>query len=347
MGYPCTDLISAAVLLSNPGITREEFVELLNQTHSTVITSVPEKAPWEFQKSKKRYLKHEDDYLHKGLHGLASYVLSLETTDDFEIKNKLTKDKFGIPIRSPWLSVIGRKYKGEWISPSYEVSYVTETVASEEVKEIEHIDRGSIVVGEILTDIYGLSLIGFVEEVLSEEVVDEHLPEDDFGEYSCLTKSKIKIRKFMQIGKRQSFGSLERLLKFFPQFNPEFMYNFSLQEGRLKAPLGAQGLYKWIQKDGKYYLHPETINKIPAGGCYTLGGYSNLVATAEAIKQKAWKILSYKGDIHIPQFLHDFPDSRKIYENAVKDAQLSISAKLQGMTNTELLRYRMLPPNAI
>ena len=53
MGYPCTDLISAAVLLSNPGITREEFVELLNQTHSTVITSVPEKAPWEFQKSKK------------------------------------------------------------------------------------------------------------------------------------------------------------------------------------------------------------------------------------------------------------------------------------------------------
>ena len=30
-----SQLIPPAILLDNPGITREEFVELLNQTHST------------------------------------------------------------------------------------------------------------------------------------------------------------------------------------------------------------------------------------------------------------------------------------------------------------------------
>lgn len=71
-------------------------------------------------------------------------------------------------------------------------------------------------------------------------------------------------------------------------------------------------------------------------------GYTDLILTKEAIKHKAWKLLSYKGRGHLQDFLRDFPDARVEYERAVFDSHTSLSAKLQGLSVSDFLRFRML-----
>jgi hypothetical protein len=71
-------------------------------------------------------------------------------------------------------------------------------------------------------------------------------------------------------------------------------------------------------------------------------GYTDLILTAEAIRHNAWKLLSYKGRMYLQDFLQDFPDSRAEYNHAVWDSHTSLSAKLQGMSISDFLRFRML-----
>ena len=60
MGYPYNELIAPAILLTNPGITREEFIKLLDETHSSCIHEYRPGDPWD-------YYVYEDEIYHRGL----------------------------------------------------------------------------------------------------------------------------------------------------------------------------------------------------------------------------------------------------------------------------------------
>lgn len=62
--------------------------------------------------------------------------------------------------------------------------------------------------------------------------------------------------------------------------------------------------------------------------------------TSEAIKYRAWKLLSYKGLQHFPQFLEDFPEVVAEYGIAIWDSHTSLSAKIQGLSISDFLRFR-------
>jgi len=287
MGYTCNKLIPAAILLYNPGITKEEFVELLNETHSSGISRVPETASWKYHKDPGRYKDYEEKDFHDGLHGLAK-ILRLPWTEQYQTSRTLEESEFGIPIGSPNLLVRAKKRDYEWTTPEYEVDCAKIVTKSETPQE--------------------KTFIGLITK---------------------------------------RFETLKELLTSFPQFNPDFMYDFSASEGKLYVTYDSKDKYYWKQENKKYYLDKKTFDQIPAGGQWRKGPYSSLVLTAEAVKQKAWKLLTYRGDIHTDQFFADFPKSRSIFERAVWDAQTSVSARLQNLSHTEFLRCRLLLSNAM
>jgi len=345
MGYSCTSLIPAAILFDNPGITREEYVELLNQTHCTWIAEYSAEEPWDFTEKRR-----EDDLVqsnHRGLHGLG-YILGLKETEKYKQVVKSTRDSNGILIPSPDLWVCPREGNRNWLAPEYEVTVYSETKIFPE-KEEHSLSWNKLEIGDIWEETMIGQERGIVTDILFERYTyKEKDSEDNFDDFRGPEYYYVmRIKPFEVYVRKIKFEDLESLSKEFPQFNPDFIYDFSQKKGFIRGGLENDQDFLWTQRNKKYYLDLETLNRILPGGMARWGGYSGLVATAEAIRKKAWKLLSYRGDKHLQQFLNDFPDSRGRYEGAVIDSQLSLSAKLQKMTHTELLRYRMLPPNSI
>ncbi len=117
--------------------------------------------------------------------------------------------------------------------------------------------------------------------------------------------------------------------------------------------------FRWKQSDGRYSLDPQTFDVIPLHyfpynrddnwaqwrqeneplpGEF---GYSDLLLTAEVIKQQAWKLLSYKGLNHRKNFFNRYPESQQRWEKAITDAEISFYAKRHEMTHQEMLRMRL------
>jgi len=136
------------------------------------------------------------------------------------------------------------------------------------------------------------------------------------------------------------------------------VYDWNQIEGEFESRYDHTPNFFWKQVEGKFYFDLKTFDMIPAsfGSEWIIQqesfdrrcefGYTDLILTAEAIKQKAWKLLSYRGMKHNDQFLRDFSDSRRRYFKAVWDSHTSLASKLKGTTYSEFLRFRLLPPNA-
>jgi hypothetical protein len=354
MGCPCNALIPPAILLDNPGVTREEFVELLNATHSTWITRFEvgdDRIPWDYSKHP-ALSECEEDNFHCGLHGLAG-LLNLKETKRFKETRKGRRDKFGIPVHLPFLSVNGRKEGYEWRDPYYEVTYTTKHEVDSKTFDLEDISFGKLQKGDFLWDSMGFDILGFIDKVVSEIFLgvsnkySEGVVDDPFNvgatkDYEVYMY-RLKLIEFTVWEKKERYDRLRDLIMDFPQFDPDFKFDFSTSKGNFRMGMENDADFKWFQEDGKYYFDPETLDHIPPGGAWKNGGYSGLIATAEAIKQNAWKLLSYLGFKHLDSFLEDFPESRKRYEQAVWDAQTSWCAKQTGMTYTELLRLTNMP----
>lgn len=69
MGYPYAELVAPAILLNNPGLTKEEFAGLLDETRSSDFREFSQADPWDSH--------DEKDPRQKGLEGLAD-ALSLQ-----------------------------------------------------------------------------------------------------------------------------------------------------------------------------------------------------------------------------------------------------------------------------
>jgi hypothetical protein len=345
MGFPYNDLVTSAILFGNPGITREELVELLANTHSASTYEYGPDEPWDSYTP-----ESQDDLYHRGLGGLAG-LLGLKVSRYFEglvldESGEIKEDSNGLVFDEPhsWWSADRND------PDHYHVIVHEENVLGEIVNE-QHSSVTQLEPG------YNQRYGGFIREIVSEKELevkeDDSADLDPFWDGPDLPEPPrweymLKIQQVSKRERKEKFATEEELYEQWPRFHPANVYDWSQESGELNAGVfgrdrSGRNNFGWVQREGKYFLDEETFDRIPASIRSGMLGYTDLVLTWEAIKHKAWKILSRRGLKHFPRFLADFPEARKAYERAVLDSQLSMFAKMQGMTVSDFLRFRLLP----
>ena len=322
MGYPYNKLVAPAVLFLNPGITRDEYVELLDNTHSSSYKIYSQLDDWSFFDS-----NLEDSRFHRELEGLAR-ILGLPESDMFRKFQEPQFDENGFLISAPTVLPAreGKNYEYEVILHEGNVMGALES--------IDTISCGKLGVGDMCGG-------GVVQKIIKEEeLMDE---EDEFDEVDSepIYQYQIEILHLSKVWDRQIFRTKEELFEEWPQFHPSSVYDWATRNGNF---IGTEGVnnFSWVNKEEKYSLDSKTFDVIPASGYLRFFmGYTDLIMTAEAIKQSAWKALSYKGARHLNSFLREFSESKTRYDQAVWDSHTSSFAKQKSMTVNELLRFRL------
>ncbi len=343
MGCANNWLIPPAILYNHPGITRDEFVELLDETR-TGDGKLEfhdfghwENAPWNF-------VGVEDGDYHKGLHGLAE-ILGLKS---LEIKWK-ERDRNGFPLLSPRLGVEPVFYNGKW-DQKYTVDVHTGNERSEQ-KEAEWLEFKIIKEGDVFHD-------EFDNGYLVDKVVErKSLPDDEkdfWKEQAGITpRGLVKIlgRPIIQEWEEHDFFSLSLLVQQYHFFDPDFMYDFSQREGVFSAPStlvihNALGGLRWRQENGRYYLNIENLPSLfqHISPISAQSGYTDLVVSAEALKLKAWKMFAFHAyeRERTELFLQTFPEAGREHARAVWAGYTSEYAKMNEMTINNFLRFRLL-----
>ncbi len=331
MGYPYNKLIAPAILRDNPGITKEQFIELLDQTHSTSLHEYEKTSSWSSYKP-----NYEDMVYHNGLEGLAN-LLNLKLRRKFNSFTKPRVDEHGLRVRAPEL-IPGETTNytiGKDAVRKPQITLHKKNVV-EKPKRIKSLSWDKLKIGEVWEHCMGGDR-GIVLKIIKEKKLRDD-DEDDDSEGPKYEYTMI-IRPFHGKYEIKKYESMEEVIKEWPQFDPLFKYDFEQEKGHFSSAKD----FLWEQKDGRYYLNPETFNKIPESFRITRAGYTDLILTAEAIKYKAWKLLSRRGLKHLEDFLNAFSDSRKRYDQAIKDSHTSLYAKGEKMTLSELLRMRVSP----
>lgn len=336
MGYPNSDLIPAAILLDHPNITREEFVNLLNRTHSTW-SRFPQG-----EKVKTPSIRGDLEGFHKGMHGLAELLCLPKRKEFLDFQGTPPQEKDSIITAPPVLTVKGFKKGREWGKPRYIVFY-----PRAHWSEVQQEDISKDLISRL--------------KIPSQRIDEAYEWRDskcDYNRYILsghnllyIKKRKKSDRLFLRRvvnnpDKTINFSSLEELLAKHPEFSSDFMYDFSQSSGRFRIFGDEHRDFIWKNENGRYSLDEETFRRSREGyrrNPLTLYGYTGLILTAEAIKNKAWKYLSWNGFVHKDALLKLSSSSRRRYEQAVWDSHTSLYAKSKGMAYFELMRLRLLP----
>ena len=98
MGYAYDELVAPAILFKNPGITKEEFVKLLDLTHTPYLwyRSTLDQA-WDYYDP-----ENVNERYHSGLEGLA-HLLNLPNTEQFCRFQETRYDENDLQIDPPTL----------------------------------------------------------------------------------------------------------------------------------------------------------------------------------------------------------------------------------------------------
>ncbi len=308
MGYPFDVLVPPAILLYNPGISKEEFAERLDRTESTGTAS---------------------STYHQGLPGLAG-ILQLEHSAAFKELMRKKRDKdFGYIVEDFWnllggLRVIKRRHEdlGEQVVT---VENYTKREVGEDIGIEDHKVR--------------LDRRGKILEVISRS----DNPTVEEGEPTTFPKQTFRLRLYNLFTEEDEFESVDELVAKYPHYDPNVMFNWAQEGGRFRT-LISDGI-GWVQRNGHYFLDEAfTKNNLTVGehrliDCYA---WNDLILTAEAVRTEFWKVLARRGLEHMPEFLEKHPEVVKAYERSTWDSHTSLYAKLNGMTHTELLRFRLL-----
>ncbi len=353
MGYMFTELVPPAILLDHPGVTREEYAQLLSQTHPSG-REYSASDPWE---------------VHSGM-GLGDYsegsqsvadALGLRYSQQFKDFQSATIDTQGLRLYPPSYYITTRNFRyHNGKRYHYVVTHERNRVSKQPVvvrgafisepgyrEDIEH-DEGEISAG-IVTKVLRRRRVdnsAYVYHTDDEgRVVErEAINKDYFYTYT------VELKPVTAVKRVHRYPTAEALYQSWPQFRPENKYDFTQTRGRFHVAL-SDDTFRWVQQDGRYYLDPATFDRIPASfrdRSQGYGfGYTDLILTAEAIKAGAWKLLSYRGLKHAEAFLADFPATRPRFEQAVWDSHTSLSAKRRNLTYTDLIKMRVNPSGSI
>ena len=342
MGYTYDELIAPAILLDNPGLNKKEFIDALANTHSGGGES-GEEIPWDKKGTFNRY--------HYGLEGLVG-ILGLSESAEYLQFIKGSYDENGRHLRAPFLQKVDPEHS------DYQVGLHTGYIFGRP-RKLMFQSSHKYQEGSSLTRFsYGVDFINVKDErkivnsVISKIVKEEERAEDDYI-------YDVRARTIRPVIETEYFHDVDSLLAKWPQLHPEYRWDFSQEKGIFDIDLGS-GSFRWMMKDGRYYLDPISYDLMTAGfGNFyasfdsngfndrkreddSFFGYTDLILTAEAIRQGAWKLLSYRGHQHAESFVRDFPDSGERYSRAVWDAHSSIAAKKRKMTHSELLRMQLI-----
>jgi len=290
MGYPYHTLVTPAILLDNPGITREEYVQLLDKVHTFSNYNFKRKARWT---PASRYF---DSCFHEGLEGLGKLLL-LESSKKYIEFNQIKIDEYGLELFPPEYRVF-EEGEGARKQKLYNV-LVREKHILEQDKEVTEHSFHELKVGKVWEDVFEFSgNKGIVKKIITgEKVMDET---GHYGQPGEKYKYHMIISPFHTKFRIEEFTSFEKMCESWPQFHPDFVFNWEQNKGRFSLDMFCDKGFAWEQKDKKFYLSEQTFNQITAGSntnaeCF---GYTDLILTAEAVKNKAWKILSREGLEH-------------------------------------------------
>lgn len=328
MGYAIEELTSPAILFSNPGLDKYQLAEKFDEVFHGITNN---------------------KYHGGGLRRVA-HELGLNRTQEFYDFHRETLDENGLVLDPPvtYLNPLGnersdreplivRIHERNIIKPAKQVKFSSYNYRIMKNSLISRFDYGLFFGGE------DDSLDEFIL-VKRRNFKKEGTEEDGFIYYY-----RAMVLPVERVYRVEEFESEEDLIRTWPQYDPEKEYDFS--QGRGTFYTAFSDYFRWIKEDGKYYLDPQTLDLIPASIMSTRYqketsfGYTDLVMTAEVIKKKAWKYLGWPRNfkaVDISDFLTRFPDSMRIYEQAVWDSHTSLAAKRAKMTYTEFLKARLL-----
>ena len=233
MGYACNDLIAPAVLYLNPKITRNEFSNLLDQTHSSCFKEYSPEEVWD------SYNPRFDDQKFKGgLEGLAS-ILYLEENCQFRENMEPRIDENGLIIE-PLLFLPLPEENGKQ-------RYVINLHQGNKLLPINKVREYSwekLGIGDIWTEVQLGYTKGRVVRVLNETYIDEEGgPQYEYEMEIQIIEPEIK---------EKIFETKEEVYKAYPIFNPINRFNWSQNSGSFGSQDSMKGLNKfhWINKRG-------------------------------------------------------------------------------------------------
>lgn len=334
MGFTYNGLIPVGILFMNPGITREEFVELLDQTHSAGLLGYEEDEAWDY------YPEFQEPLHHGGLEGLAA-ILGLNSTKQYSKLMEGRYDENGIFINPPSYLPPNENRSEE---PDKFLVHIHEKNIIGSPERRKELSWGKLKKGSVWKEIQCGLEHGLVEKIFWEE--DFGAEDEDFldGIDGPRYDYDMEIRIIETIYRKEAFETEEEMLEAFPQFGPDYIYDWSQEKGKFLLTYFNPNFF-WINRDGKYYLDETSFAMIPVGlseGSEFELGYTDFILTLEALKHNAWKLLSYRGTKWLPDFLKDFPDSKAAHEKAIWDAYTSFYARDQRMSTSDFLRFRLL-----
>ncbi len=330
MGVPYNKLVAPAVLFLNPCVTREEYIQLLENTHSSCFREYNSDESWDYFDP-----RMDDARFHGGLEGLAR-ILGLKKSTKYKEFQEGHYDENGLFVRPPCMLPArdGAQHR-------YEVIIHQENVI-EAPKTVDSCAWDKLTIGDIWEETMMGAESGIVTKIMEEEFIGREDSEEDGWVDSTGPKYnyKMEIKPIRGAYGEQRYKTQEDLRKEWPQFHPDFVYEWAKERGHFVDSDGVDK-FSWMREGDKYSLDPKTFDVIPASGfCRMAMGYTDLILTAEAVRHNAWKVLSYKGMKYLDWFLRDFPEAKSRYDLAVWDSHTSLFAKMKGMTITELLRFR-------
>ena len=286
MGSANDWLVPPAILYNNPGITKEEFVDLLDKTKAGIGSLGDnfenwKKAPWDIDGKNFDY--------HKGLHGLAG-ILGMDYSDEFKAISWKDKDLEGFPLSPPYLEVNPFFSDFKW-----HLSYMVRVQIGNEnpkQKEVKGWENKFVREGDILTDDYYFEFL--VDQVLERNLLSRE-DRDGWGELRPFPRRVVKIlgREVIPQVESHIFYSLPLLLEKHSYFDPNFMFDFSAEAGTFSSRPLTNAMNKrrglnWEQRNGKYYLD---MKKLPAISSFNpaQAGYMDWLLVG-GFKVKAWKL---------------------------------------------------------
>lgn len=321
MGFPYHELIAPAILLDNPGLTKDQFINHFQNTHFYEFFEPERSDPWD------KFPPREDlrsDRLPR--------ILNLPYSQAFIDFQASTTDSLGLILNAP---ILNTNYKDSKLE--FEViSHIENKLGP--TKLIKSKFRENIKEGKSLSIEDESSY--YQDPTYTNYIVDKIFEKKYLKRrYFSYT---LEAREINLIAKREIFNSEEELFQKWPQYKPENIYDFSQTNGYFSVLMGEEK-FLWKNINGRFYLDEETFNRISAGFSNTRTfGYTDLILTREAIRHQAWKLLSYRGLDHLDDFLKDFPESKVEYDKAVWDSHTSLYAKDKGMNHFEMIRERLL-----
>lgn len=325
MGYYYAELAPPAILFDNPGITANEFSNIL----------LKEDIPG-------RMLVFDEPIY------TLPRILCLPTNQSYKEFHQIKKDPQGVPLGPPRVCLLDKPYivelhvRNELSSPK---TFKQQRIKKEEISDnqIAYLDG---------PDYWPSEPECLVKHVINKKKI-KLLPGDWY--YSEFDEDSNEVLEYEFVGQeitkkfeQQIFDSKEELLNKWPIFRPENIFNFSISSGIFYTGNMLMDNFRWKQVNGRYYFDERSFDLMPAGGqnVRRFGvGYTDLVITAEAIKNKGTDLLTYNtrdgGEENLQSFIETLPEiSRRRIEVAIWDAHTSTFAKENCLTYFEMLHLR-------